>query len=467
LVNPLTIVQLNVSVNQAASPILLQNTGAFVSQGGTTEAQNTLTQVATLAALEALIPAPKALTSLTWTTNVATATTTAAHGWSHENGVSITIEGATPSVYNGTFVGDITGNTTVTYPLTTNPGGNASIPGSITLGSATELLEMGTTYFAGLNQQAPYVLELGEGTPADGISTLTTWLTNNPKQVYALLVPREWDAVGAFETLVGNYSAPNSMLYFYTTMVTGDVTGPPYVTPYTGKKSVFGEVEAPTIGATEFSLASYFASMLALSPNSTNRASPMNYPPAYGVTPYPVAGNQSTLDDLIAANVNFINTGSVGGLSTDIQWRGMLQDGSQMIFWYSADYFQLRAAQALSNEVLNGNVPGGNPLYYNQDGINRLQNRLAGTARQAVAAGLANGQVALYQLPAAQFLQNYNAGLYIGQIPINAEPLGVYSAENPDDYGNGVYNGLSAIYTPLTGFLTIGFNLLITDLLVP
>jgi hypothetical protein len=465
--NPLTIVQLNVAVALAPTPLQLQNTGAFISQGGTTNAPNSLTLVPSLAALQGMLSPAKAITSLAWAGSVVTVTTTAPHGYTSGDVIPIVIAGAVPTGYNGAFTGTVTGASTLTYPLASNPG-TETTPGTISLGADTELLAMGTTYFAGLQQQAPYVLELGEGTATEGVTALTAWLIANPKRVYVLLVPREWDGNAGFEALVGNYSAPNSLLYFYTTMVTGDVeTGPPITTPYTGKKSVFGEVEAPGIPATEFSLASYLASVLGLSPNSTNRASPLNYPPAYGVTPYPIAGNQAELDTLIAANVNFINTGFVGGISSTIQWRGMLQDGSQQIFWYSADWFQLNVAQALSNEVINGNVPGGNPLYYTQGGINRLQNRAATVARQWVAAGLGNGQVVMTQLPAAQFNSNYNAGLYAGQVPINAEPFGVYTSENPNDYGNGVYNGLSAIATPITGFLTIGFNLLVTDLLVP
>ena len=48
------IVTLNASLTQAPTPSTLQQTGAFVTQGGTNTAANTLTPVATLAALQAI-----------------------------------------------------------------------------------------------------------------------------------------------------------------------------------------------------------------------------------------------------------------------------------------------------------------------------------------------------------------------------------------------------------------------------
>jgi hypothetical protein len=466
------IVTLNVSVTQAPTPSSLQQSGAFVTQGGTTETAGSLTPVATLAALQNILAASVAITSITWLSEVATVTTTTAHGWTDAVPVSVTIAGATPNGYNGTFSATPTGADTFTYPLTVNPGGSASA-GTATLGAVAELLAMGTTYFAGLNQQSVSVLELGEGSVNTGVTALGTWITANPGEIYAYLVPREWDGNSDFLALVTQYEAPNKLTYFWTTMVLADITD--NATPYTGIKSVLGAVEASqntqavtTIPATEFSLASEFATALSMNPNSTNRASPLQYTPLYGVTAYPQKGNTGTFQTLANASVGWVGTGAQGGLpSTNIVFQGLMQDGNQWLFWYSADWFQINSAQALANEVINGAQPGGNPLYYNQDGINRLQNRLVQTARQAVSAGLANGQVIATQLPFATFQANYNAGAYEGMIPINAEPFAVYNQENPNDYRIGKYGGLAAVYTPTLGFMNIDFALNITNLLIP
>ena len=70
-------------------------------------------------------------------------------------------------------------------------------------------------------------------------------------------------------------------------------------------------------------------------------------------------------------------------------------------------------------------------------------------------------------LPAAVFAANYENGLYVGQIALNAEPFLVYSAENPGDYGIGKYAGLACVWTPSRGFKQVFFNLTVTNLIVP
>jgi len=66
--------------------------------------------------------------TITNSTTTATLTTAAAHGLVTGNRVTIT--GATPAAYNGTFVITVTGTTTFTYTMLSNPGGNASVVGT-------------------------------------------------------------------------------------------------------------------------------------------------------------------------------------------------------------------------------------------------------------------------------------------------------------------------------------------------
>jgi hypothetical protein len=66
--------------------------------------------------------------TITNSTTTATLTTAAAHGLMTGNRVTIT--GATPAAYNGTFVITVTGTTTFTYTMLSNPGGNASVVGT-------------------------------------------------------------------------------------------------------------------------------------------------------------------------------------------------------------------------------------------------------------------------------------------------------------------------------------------------
>lgn len=459
------IVTVNASLIQAPIPNSLQQTGAFVTQGGTTTAPSTLTQVSTLAALQAILAPAIANTSISWTSSVATITTSTPHGFTSADVIPIVVSGAVPTAYNGAYTGTVTGTSTITYPLVSDGGTTpASTPGSTTLGAVAELLQMGTTYFSGIGVPAVNILELGEGDVAPGVALLTTFIQNvegTTSQQYAYLVPREWDDNSAFLTLCGNNTAVNAELYFYVTTTTANRTvysGPAY-------KSVFAGVESPNKSASEFSMASPFGTALKQNPSSSSLVPPMSYSPSYGTTSYPIKGNQSVLQELATAWVNWIGSGQQGGVSWNIIQQGLMSDGNFWNLWYSIDWAQINMNLALANEVINGAATSINPLYYNQLGINRLQNRAVQVATQGVSYGLGNGQVIATKLPNSVFQANLAAGIYANQIVINAEPFSTYTALNPNDYGIGKYAGLSAIWIPQLPFLNIFFNLEATTLL--
>ena len=68
------------------------------------------------------------ISSITNSTITATLTTASAHGL--VTGNRVTISGATAAAYNGTFVITVTGTTTFTYTMLSNPGGSASVVGT-------------------------------------------------------------------------------------------------------------------------------------------------------------------------------------------------------------------------------------------------------------------------------------------------------------------------------------------------
>lgn len=74
-----------------------------------------------------------AITSITFSTTTATLTTTTVHGLVTGNVVTIT--GASPAAYNGTFAITVTSTTAFTYTMASNPGANATVVGSYTSGS--------------------------------------------------------------------------------------------------------------------------------------------------------------------------------------------------------------------------------------------------------------------------------------------------------------------------------------------
>jgi len=454
------IVQVNVSLQQAPLPNTLQQTGAFISQGATTVTPGTLSGAITqLSDLTSILAAAKAITSITWLSSVATVTTAAPHGYTMSDVVELTIVGATPAGYNGTFACTITGTSTFTYPLTPNPGASpASVPGTYTPEDVAELVAMATTYFAQGNAQSVYVLELGEGTAVEGVTALTTWLNNNPKTLYAVLVPRYWDGVSSFLALIASYEATTSLFYFYVTTTTGTYTD------YTAlMKCVVAMIEAPGIPTVEFSLASVFYRMLSQNPGPTNKLPPFSFAQLFGVTPYPLPGNNTLLTSLKAAGINVVLTGAEGGLTNTYLYWGTTMDGRDIAYWYSIDWVQIQSQLALANEVINGSNTPLNPLYYDQPGINRLQAREAGVMSNAITFGLATGTLVQTELDGDGLAAALNSNSFTNQLVVNAVPFVSYATALPGDYRIGKYGGLSVIFIVNRGFTQIVLNIVATD----
>lgn len=450
------IVSVLVSVQQPPAPSVLQKTGAIISQGATTTTDGTLTLLTQLSDLTSILAAAKSISTMTWSGGVVTVTTTAPHTWATGNTIGIVISGATPSGYNGSYQGTITGASTLTFPLVADPGSVTTV-GFVTLADNAELLSQVTTFFAQGTSQAVYVLELGDGDPGDGVTALTAFITANEGLIYSYLVPREWDNVASFLTFLGGFNNTTSKTYFFVTTTVANNT------VYSAlDKCVFALVEAPGIPATEFSCAAPFYVTLNYDPGSTNRVTPLAFAYVYGVTAYPQRGNQATLTALRAANTNYIGTGAEGGISNTILFWGHLKDGNPFNYWYAIDWAQINLELALANAVINGSNNPLAPLIYNQQGINVLQDVATQVLANGVTYGLLTGDVTQTALPANQFAQNFLNGDYRGQLVINAEPFNIYTAENPNDYAIGKYAGLAGVALVARGFEQIIFSLTAT-----
>ena len=431
------IVTENVSQVVAAAPSTLQSTGAMISQGGTNTTPGTKTLLTQPSDLTPILAATKALTSLTWSANVVTATTTVPHGWTNGDVVLATVAGALPAPYNGTFSITVTGASTFTYPLVGNPGSSPASPsGTVILADKAEILAMATSFVAQGKTQAVYVLELGEGTAAEGVTALAAYITANPATFYSYLVPAEWAAEATYLTFLANFESTTSKTYFFTTASTGNYTG--YTTDM---KCAVVFVPAPDAPATEFGCAALFYVALNYKPSSTNRVTPYAFSFLFGVTAWPEANNQTTLASLKAAFVNYAASGAEGGISNVILKWGTTKDGRQFTYWYSVDWVQINVQLAIANEVINGSNNPLAPLYYDQPGINRLQAR----AQATVNAGI-------------------SFGLVVGPAPVTAVPFAAYIAANPSGYQAGAYNGLAVEYSPTKGFLAIVFDIVVSDL---
>ena len=460
---------------------------------------------------------------------VVTATATSAHGFTVGDTILLTIAGATPSGYNGTFLCTITTTTAFTYALATNPG-TMTVAGVYTVEDVAELTAMATTFFAQGSTVAVYVLELGPGSPADGVTALTAYITANPNSnytpgaagyFYSYLLPRAWSSEPTFITMLASYEETTGLTYFFTTATlanyksftplmkdavvlieapqtasysgntltalawsSGEVTAttttahgvavgdwfqivgctPTGYNGYAqavlgttgstliwnlasnpGAESALGSLVASPIASywratTEFSLAAPFWTSLHYAPSTTNQVTPFAFSAAFGVTPFPNQGNSAILTALKTAGVNVIGTGSEGGLTSTFLFWGTTMDGRDFTYWYSVDWAQLNLNLDLSNEVINGSNNPQAPLYYNQNGINRLSLRATDTMNRGVA-----------------------YGLVLPPVTVTAVPFAAYVATNESDYKTGTYKGIGVTFTPQRGFISITINVDVTD----
>lgn len=129
------------SVNNAAVKVALGTIGTttgkvYMSDNGTqlmlTDGNNGY--------ILTMIPATvSAITSITNVSTLATMTTTNPHGL--VSGNEITVTGATPASYNGTFIVTVTGLNTLEYTMLSNPGGSASPVGSYTVSQFQQIID--------------------------------------------------------------------------------------------------------------------------------------------------------------------------------------------------------------------------------------------------------------------------------------------------------------------------------------
>lgn len=456
MANPFQIVTFNVSTVTPPQPSKLQRMGAILSQRATTLAQGTFAYLSQASDLTQYLVAPLAISAISWSANVVSVTTSTPHGIPNSTTTVMQIAGVLPSGYNGSFTVTSTGTTTFTYPLLTNPGVETQL-GTTTPADVAVLQGRVGTYFAQGSANGVFVLELQNFGVSDGVTNLTTFITANPNYFYRYLIPNSWSGSSTAAAYFTTFDNNTSKTYFDANAQVSTYS------VYAGLKSVQCWVPVATDPVTEYDAAAAFYLMLNQNPSSSNPVTPLAFNFLYGVTPWNPVGNASTLAALKAAFVNVVAPASEGGLSNAMVYLGTQMDGKPFLYWYSVDWVQINGETNLANYIINQTQNKLNPLYYNQAGIDRLQGNLVQTMKQAISYGLALGNLTQTALPIAQFQQNFDNGDYAGQVVVNAEPFTVYTAENPNDYAAGTYNGLSVVYTPSQSFTQIMVNMVVTQ----
>src|SRR6185312_14319631 len=277
------IVVVNVSQQVGATPSKLQRTGAFISQGGTNTSPGTRTLLTQLSDLTPILNGAKALTSLVQTGGLATATATQPHGFTVGDTLELTISGATPAAYNGTFLCTITTTTAFTYAVPSGTASSATGTMVYTPEDVAELTAMATTFFAQGTNVSVYVLELGPGNPTDGVTYLTAWITANPGVFYSYLVPRTWDGNSSFLAFLASFESPTAKTYFWVT-----TTLATYALYTAQMKCVKALIEAPVYGvwpANALTAISYSNGIVTATTTTAHGVQPGQWFSISGVTP--------------------------------------------------------------------------------------------------------------------------------------------------------------------------------------
>lgn len=433
--NEQQIVIVNVSTIAASAPSTLQKTGAFISTESTPLAQFQSELITQFSEIQDLVKAKNTFeiaaleSDGTDLTIEVTGTVLMTSGTS----IELTITGAVPATFNGTWNATYEGSNTFTA-ATTIAASVATTEGIATLANSAadeELLVNFSSFFAQGKLQAAYVLELG---PLSGsVQALTEYINNPTLRFYTYRVPDAWDKQTNFIQLAKNNASEESMMYFFIDTQYTITPGTPYASPYDTIKSV--------VAATKNSADDWFSpsseimwQLLSTSPSEVSKVAPFAY--RYVVGANALDEKDSVKSALLRQNVNFIGTGAEGGVSNTIVFGGKTSDGKDLMQWYAVDWVQINVARALAKAVIDGSNTPENPLYYNQQGINTLQAAAQARINTSVTFGMTNGNPLVSCTPFVEYIKNH-----------------------PSDYARGIYQGVYVSFVPNRGFVQIVFNM--------
>ena len=208
---------------------------------------------------------------------------------------------------------------------------------------------------------------------------------------------------------------------------------------WTGYKSIIAVVPSPTAQSGEFTSAAWLYNIAVNNPGPANKLAPFQYRYLFGVTPWPATGYSADIQTIANYGGNWVGTGAEGGISQNCLFKGTTSSLVQISEWYGIDWAGINTDQAIANAVINGSNSNP-PLEYDQHGINTL------------------AEVAQQEIDDAVSFGCLQSGV------ISATPFATYYAQSPGDYPAGIYNGLSCSAVGQAGFLNLVFNLNVSGL---
>ena len=464
--DPNAIVTVQVKTIIAPSPNNYQQTGCFVSFGGTNLNPLEVQELTARGDLDLVAFAGVKIESLTWAAGGVTCVVDGILPPNFQVGY-VNIGGCSPAVYNVRHANaSVVDASTFTYTspdLATDPG-PASELGSVAKESSVELGQMATTFFDQGNAISVYVLELGDESDFQKrAALLEEWLTLNPRSFYGYLLPRahgtSGEKIAYFRNLFKQYQSPEAMTYFWLTVDKEERNELDKT-----YKCVIQGVEAPEVLEDlnlgdpfgEFTLAAMFYNAMIFIPSNARRVAPMAFKFAYGCTHYPTQNNGPMLKSFKDTCTNYISTGFEGGIDFNMIYTGVTRDGMDYFnWWWTIDWVQIQINIDLSNCIINGANNALAPLYYDQGGIDTLHACLTGTMVNARAFGMVVGPIVMSGSTGDQLETDIANGVYEGACNTNAVPFVPYAESNPGHYKIGEYDGLSTLFIPKRGFIHV------------
>lgn len=190
------------------------------------------------------------------------------------------------------------------------------------------------------------------------------------------------------------------------------------------------------IGAIGYELSNY-------QPSVTNKVNPMTYRRLYNSEPLSdddYRANKHLQDDFYTNML--MSPPNDGSGARSLVYPGIMTDGNDFTYWYGIDYIRFTLISNITNFLIESANSKINPLYYNQDGIDRLKAKVNQIISNCAAYGIIQIN---YRIDAISYYE--------------------YVTQNPDDYKNEVYGGISIEVSPLKALRKIRFSLQVTDLI--
>ncbi|OYV46873.1 MAG: hypothetical protein B7X10_04670, partial [Burkholderiales bacterium 21-58-4] len=384
----------------AAAPSTLQSTAALVSLGGTTAAVNTLSLLTQASDFALINSGAGNSTELQNNVNEFYAQGAALPLYVLELGTTGTaatlqtwINANLQTVY--AFTTPVAWDTVVTIPAPATPTLTSVSGGTLTgatyyvkvtyvngigetIGSteATETLtanqllvvdsptaQVGAT---GYNVYASTTTNAETKQTTSPISIGTNWTMPTTGLVIGGPVPTTNTTGSEFAGVLSAYTSPSARVYFFLLTTTNTYT------QYAGLKSVYACVPSPNALDTEASHVVGMYQFVSNAPSAVSLMRQQDFRFVYDVAAWPLLNNQSTLTELLNANVNVILTGAEGGISNTIIRNGTMMDGNDASVWWEADWVAIQSHLTLANAVINGSQSGQAVVDYNQSGVDTL-----------------------------------------------------------------------------------------------